>query len=130
MCEHNGYDDLEASARKYGQMDLDSRRAKARKAGARVKTLLLEGVADQQILRTRRSRYSASTVRAGRSRLSRADHIRVGRGRERGCTQYPFGSRPGPVMLSRKLVGRTNAATPSRNFNLQIPSHRIQNPET
>ena len=48
---------LEASARKYGRTHLDFLRAKARKAGARVKTLLLEGVPDGR-----------SSAQAGRGR--------------------------------------------------------------
>lgn len=56
MFSQKMYDHLDASARKYGQAHLGSLRAKARKAGARVKTLLLEGVADQQILRASRSK--------------------------------------------------------------------------
>ena len=50
------YEDLEASARKYAEKRLAALQAKARKAGARATALLLEGVADDQILRAARRR--------------------------------------------------------------------------
>src|ERR1700675_1969159 len=51
------YDDLEASARKYGQKHLAALQAKARKAGVRAVTLLLEGgLAHEQIIRAARSK--------------------------------------------------------------------------
>ena len=52
----NVYDDLEASARKYGQKHLDALQAKARKTGVRAATLLLEGVVHEQIVRAARSK--------------------------------------------------------------------------
>jgi nucleotide-binding universal stress UspA family protein len=45
------YEDLEASARQYGEKRLAALQAKARKSGARVTGMLLEGVADDQIIR-------------------------------------------------------------------------------
>ncbi len=50
------YEDLEASARQYAQKHLAALQARARKAGVRAKTLLVEGVADQQIVRAARSK--------------------------------------------------------------------------
>jgi nucleotide-binding universal stress UspA family protein len=49
------YDDLGAAAEKYGQKHLSALEAKARKGGVRSKTLLLHGLADQQIIRAARS---------------------------------------------------------------------------
>jgi nucleotide-binding universal stress UspA family protein len=49
------YDDLEAAAEKNGQRHLNALEAKARKGGVRSKTLLLHGLADQQIIRAARS---------------------------------------------------------------------------
>ena len=50
------YDDLEASARKYGQKHLGALQAKARKAGVKAVTLLLDGVAHDQIARAAKSK--------------------------------------------------------------------------
>jgi nucleotide-binding universal stress UspA family protein len=50
------YEDLEASSRKYGQKRLAALQAKARKAGVRTTTLLLEGVAHEQIIRAAKSK--------------------------------------------------------------------------
>jgi nucleotide-binding universal stress UspA family protein len=50
------YDDLEASARKYGQTHLDALQTKARKAGVKALTLLLDGVAHEQIARAAKSK--------------------------------------------------------------------------
>jgi len=50
------YDDLEASARKYGQKHLGVLQAKARKAGVKAVTLLLDGVAHEQIARAAKSK--------------------------------------------------------------------------
>ena len=50
------YDDLEASARKYGQKHLSGLQAKARKAGVKAVTLLLDGVAHEQIARAAKSK--------------------------------------------------------------------------
>ena len=56
------YEDLEASARKYAEKRLAALQVKARKAGARATALLVEGVADDQILRL---------ATHGRSRMAR-----------------------------------------------------------
>ena len=56
------YDDLETSARRYGQKRLAPLQAKARKAGVRTTTLLLEGVADEQIARAARSKKADMIV--------------------------------------------------------------------
>jgi len=50
------YDDLEASARAYGQKHLGALQAKARKAGVRTVTLLLDGVPHEQIARAAKSK--------------------------------------------------------------------------
>jgi nucleotide-binding universal stress UspA family protein len=50
------YDDLEASARTYGQKHLGALQAKARKAGVKTVTLLLDGVAHDQIARAAKSK--------------------------------------------------------------------------
>ena len=50
------YDDLEASSRAFGQKHLSALAAKARKAGVKAATLLLEGVAHEQIVRAAKSK--------------------------------------------------------------------------
>ncbi len=50
------YDDLETSGRKYAQRRLNAVQAKARKAGVRATTLVLEGVAHEQIIRAAKSK--------------------------------------------------------------------------
>jgi nucleotide-binding universal stress UspA family protein len=50
------YEDLEASARKYGQKLLSALQAKARKAGVKAVTLLLDGVAHERIARAAKSK--------------------------------------------------------------------------
>jgi nucleotide-binding universal stress UspA family protein len=50
------YEDLEVSSQKYGAKRLSALQAKARKAGARAATLLLEGVAHEQIIRAAKSK--------------------------------------------------------------------------
>ena len=50
------YDDLEASARTYGQKHLGALQAKASKAGVKAVTLLLDGVAHDQIARAAKSK--------------------------------------------------------------------------
>ena len=50
------YDDLEASARAYGQKRLAQLQARARTAGVKAATLLLEGVAHEQIVRAAKSK--------------------------------------------------------------------------
>jgi nucleotide-binding universal stress UspA family protein len=67
------YNDIEAAAEKYGRQHLDALRTKARKTGVRVKTLLLHGVADQQIIRAARSKKADLIVIGthGRTGLAR-----------------------------------------------------------
>lgn len=50
------YDDLEASARSYAQKRLGGLQAKARAAGVKAATLLMEGVAHELIARAARSK--------------------------------------------------------------------------
>src|SRR5436190_8812727 len=50
------YEDLEASARSYAQRRLAALQGKARKAGVKAITLLLEGVAHEQIARAAKSK--------------------------------------------------------------------------
>jgi nucleotide-binding universal stress UspA family protein len=80
------YDDLDAAAEKYGQRHLSALEAKARKGGVRSKTLLLEGVADQQIIRA--------------ARLKRADLIVIGTHGRTGLARLFLGS-----VASRVLAG-------------------------
>jgi universal stress protein A len=56
------YEDLEASARAWGRKRLDQLLAKARKARARAKGLLLEGVPHEQIVRAAKSRKAGLIV--------------------------------------------------------------------
>ncbi|HEV8458053.1 MAG TPA: universal stress protein [Methylomirabilota bacterium] len=56
------YEDLEASARAWGRKRLDQLLAKARKARARAKGLLLEGVPHEQIVRAAKSRRAGLIV--------------------------------------------------------------------
>jgi nucleotide-binding universal stress UspA family protein len=58
------YEDLVASARGYGKKNLDALVAKAKKAGGRATSVLLEGVAHAQIARTAR-RLRADLVVVG-----------------------------------------------------------------
>ena len=80
------YDDLEAAADKYGQRHLDVLEAKARKGGVRSKTLLLHGLADQQIIRVARS--------------TKADLIVIGTHGRMGLARLFLGS-----VASRVLAG-------------------------
>ncbi len=80
------YDDLEAAAEKYGQRHLDVLEAKARKGGVRSKTLLLHGLADQQIIRAARS--------------TKADLIVIGTHGRMGLARLFLGS-----VASRVLAG-------------------------
>lgn len=67
------YDDMEAAALKYGQKRLNDLAVKARQGGVRAKTLLLHGVADQQIIRAARSKKADLIVIGthGRTGLAR-----------------------------------------------------------
>lgn len=67
------YQDLEASARQYGEKRLAALQTKARKSGARVTGMLLEGVADDQIIRAARRRKADLIVIGthGRTGLAR-----------------------------------------------------------
>lgn len=56
------YEDMEAAARSYSQKHLNALVAKARKAGARVKALLLEGVPHERIAQAARSRKADLVV--------------------------------------------------------------------
>ncbi len=67
------YEEMEATARKYGQKHLSALEAQARKAGVRTKTLLLRGVAYEQIVRAARSKKADLIVIGthGRTGLAR-----------------------------------------------------------
>ena len=56
------YDDMEAAERAYSQKHLDALVAKARKAGVRVKGLLVPGVAHERIAQAARSRKADLVV--------------------------------------------------------------------
>jgi nucleotide-binding universal stress UspA family protein len=56
------YEDMEAAARAYTQKHLQALIAKAKKAGARVKGLLLEGLAHERIAQAARSRKADVVV--------------------------------------------------------------------
>jgi nucleotide-binding universal stress UspA family protein len=56
------YEDMEAAARAYAQKHLQALIAKAKKAGARVKGLLLEGLAHERIAQAARSRKADVVV--------------------------------------------------------------------
>jgi nucleotide-binding universal stress UspA family protein len=53
---------MEAAARRYGQKHLDALVAKAKRAGVRVRGLLLQGVAADRIVRAARSRHADMIV--------------------------------------------------------------------
>jgi len=80
------YDDLQTSARRYGQKHLSGLQAKARKAGVRTATLLLEGVAHEQIIRAARSK--------------KADLIVIGTHGRTGLAKFFLGS-----IASRVVAG-------------------------
>jgi nucleotide-binding universal stress UspA family protein len=81
------YEDLEASSRRYGQKHLSALQAKARKAGARAVTLLLEGgLAHEQIIRAARSK--------------KADLIVIGTHGRTGLAKFFLGS-----IASRVVAG-------------------------
>jgi len=52
------YEEIEATAHAQAQAELDKLLAKAKKAGVRVKGLLMEGVPHEQIVRAARSRHA------------------------------------------------------------------------
>jgi nucleotide-binding universal stress UspA family protein len=91
----NVYEDLEASARKYAEKKLAALQAKARQAGVRVTTLLLEGVVHEQIVRAAKSK--------------KADLIVIGTHGRTGLAKFFLGSvasrvvtaAPCPVMTVR-----------------------------
>jgi nucleotide-binding universal stress UspA family protein len=80
------YEDLEASSRGYAQKRLGALQAKARKAGARASTLLLEGVAHEQII--------------GAARSKKADLIVIGTHGHTGLVKFFLGS-----IASRVVAG-------------------------
>jgi nucleotide-binding universal stress UspA family protein len=72
------YDDLEASARQYGQKRLAALQAKARKASVKAATLLLDGVAHEQITRA--------------AKRKKADLIVIGTHGRTGLAKFFLGS--------------------------------------
>jgi nucleotide-binding universal stress UspA family protein len=78
------YEDLVASARAYGKKNLDALVAKAKKAGVRAKSLLLEGAPHEQIVRT--------------ARRQRADLIVMGTHGRTGLAKLFLGSVAGRVI--------------------------------
>ena len=82
------YGDLEASARAWGNKELGALAAKAKKGGVRVRSLRLEGVAHEQIVRAARSR--------------RADMIVIGTHGRTGLAKLFLGSVAGRVVSSAR----------------------------
>src|SRR5712691_5950128 len=78
------YEDLEASARAWGQKQLDRSAVRARKAGVRAKGILLEGVPHEQIVRAAKSK--------------RASLIVIGTHGRTGLTKFVLGSVAGRVV--------------------------------
>jgi nucleotide-binding universal stress UspA family protein len=78
------YEDLAASARAYGKKNLDALVAKAKKAGVRAKSVLLEGVPHEQIART--------------ARRQRADLVVMGTHGRTGLAKLFLGSVAGRVI--------------------------------
>ena len=78
------YEDLAASARAYGKKNLDALVAKAKKAGVRAKSLLLEGAPHEQIART--------------ARRQRADVVVMGTHGRTGLAKLFLGSVAGRVI--------------------------------
>src|ERR1700730_14173221 len=74
----NVYDDLEASARKYAEKKLAALQAKARQAGLRATTLLLEGVVHEQIVSV--------------ANLEKAHLVVIGTGGRAGLAKFFLGS--------------------------------------
>lgn len=89
------YEDLGASARDHGKKNLAALVARAKRTGVRAKSILLEGVAHEQIART--------------ARRQRADLVVVGTQGRTGLAKLFLGSvagrvvavAPGPVMTVR-----------------------------
>jgi nucleotide-binding universal stress UspA family protein len=80
------YEDLAVSARAYGRKNLDALVAKAKKAGVRAKSILLEGVPHEQIART--------------ARRQRADLVVMGTHGRTGLAKLFLGSVAGRVIAS------------------------------
>jgi nucleotide-binding universal stress UspA family protein len=78
------YEDLAASARAHGKKNLDALVAKAKKAGVRAKSVLLEGVPHEQIART--------------ARRQRADLVVMGTHGRTGLAKLFLGSVAGRVI--------------------------------
>lgn len=78
------YEEIEATARSQAQAQLDRLLAKARKAGVRVKGLLMEGVPHEQITRAARSK--------------RADLVVIGTHGRTGLAKFFLGSVAGRVV--------------------------------
>ena len=78
------YEDIAAAARSQARKELDRLGARARKAGARVKSLLVEGVPHEQITRAARSK--------------RADLIVIGTHGRTGLAKFFLGSVAGRVV--------------------------------
>lgn len=78
------YEEIEATARSQAQAQLERLLAKARKAGVRVKGLLMEGVPHEQITRAARSR--------------RADLVVIGTHGRTGLAKFFLGSVAGRVV--------------------------------
>jgi nucleotide-binding universal stress UspA family protein len=76
--------ELEAAGRRYGTKQLDALLAKAKKAGVRARTLLLEGVAAEQIVRA--------------AKRNRADLIVIGTHGRTGFARFFLGSVASRVM--------------------------------
>ena len=80
----NVYEEIEASARSQAQAQINRLMAKARKAGVRVKGLLMDGVPHEQITRAARSK--------------RADLIVIGTHGRTGLAKFFLGSVAGRVV--------------------------------
>jgi len=82
------FEDLEAAARAEGQKQLHRLLAKARKAGVRARSMLLEGIAHEQIVRAARSTH--------------ADLIVIGTHGRTGIAKMFLGSVAGRVVSSAR----------------------------
>ena len=78
------YEEIEATGRSQAQAELDRLAAKAKKAGVRVKSLLMEGVPHEQITRAARSK--------------RADLVVIGTHGRTGLAKFFLGSVAGRVV--------------------------------